>query len=943
MATADLTTPIVPRASIGLLFATGTIIFVANAGLLVLQLLAGRYLAPFIGSSIETWTSVIGVFLSGIALGNWIGGKVADRYPSTKTLGILLILGGISSLTLMGGYMYLNSTNAHQSLPLFARIPILAVTFCILPATFLSMITPLIIKLAMADVRRAGRVAGLSFALSTLGCLLGNYLTGFWLMADYTLDTISIATASILFLIGLFEIFFGSGRAVAQETELEKRLKLTTGPVSAKIKPARVIETPTEWLNLKGNIQVAYLIVFVCSFCGMSLELTGVRVLAPILGVSLYTWTGIIGVMLAGTAFGNYFGGVLADRGPGAAFKGMSILFFAIFGFAMAHSVGRWIDGLVELKGFTEFHQKMSEQTNHQINVGSILIHSIGAGIGILLAVLGILLSRVRGGNFVNVLLFGGAIGAFLSIPVYGQIHRMFLDVDNGIANQFHKIEEWLSEKSPDVAQLYKLGTGFILGAVLTLLFVGLPSKESKKSTASETLSMCMFLASLGILLVVISVTFFESAAFMQNYSNIVERVLIWTFALFFMPMFLLGTISPQVIRLSVPDVQHAGRTAGSIYAISTLGAIVGTFVTGYFLIGEIGTYRVLMIIALILACLTFLVGRLWRNNVMLFGFSLIVGICVIGMFIIGYKSKVYDRETKYYAIVVKEREMDGRLVRTLTLDHLLHSYVDINDPTWLGYSHEYVQEEFIRLFKDQHPNPNLLIIGGGGYTFPRCVEVTVPDVNIEVVEIDPGVTEIAYEKLGLPRDTKIRSHNMDGRQFVMERAQKGHYHLIVQDAVNDLSIPYHLVTKEYNDGIQALLAPDGVYLLTFIDRLPDGKLWRAAARTMKKTFKHVHLLGSDFRWEWSSRAVYVLYGSNEPLNLSALRKALIKQDKVKMNDGQFLLFGGSAHMMSSWTNQLDDERFEKMLEQGNQLILTDQYAPVDNLMSDLFAETHRK
>ena len=88
----------IPRAPLGLLLSTGAIIFLANAALLVLQLLAGRYLAPFIGSSIETWTSVIGFFLTGIALGNWIGGKVADRHPSTQTLALLLIFGGFSCL-----------------------------------------------------------------------------------------------------------------------------------------------------------------------------------------------------------------------------------------------------------------------------------------------------------------------------------------------------------------------------------------------------------------------------------------------------------------------------------------------------------------------------------------------------------------------------------------------------------------------------------------------------------------------------------------------------------------------------------------------------------------------------------------------------------------------------------------------------------------------------
>src|SRR6476659_6886323 len=79
-------TPALPPPPVGRLVAVGAVIFVANAALLVLQLVAGRLLAPFIGSSLETWTSIIGVFLAGIALGNAFGGKLADRYPTPRTL-----------------------------------------------------------------------------------------------------------------------------------------------------------------------------------------------------------------------------------------------------------------------------------------------------------------------------------------------------------------------------------------------------------------------------------------------------------------------------------------------------------------------------------------------------------------------------------------------------------------------------------------------------------------------------------------------------------------------------------------------------------------------------------------------------------------------------------------------------------------------------------------
>src|SRR5215208_4061634 len=186
-----------------LLVGLGAVVFLANAGLLVLQLLAGRYLAPFIGSSVETWTCVIGVFLTGIALGNHFGGRLADRNPSTRLLGWLLVLGGISALSMVLWWVVFRNTGIDQVLPLGPRIPILSALFCLPPAFVLSLMTPLTIKLMLPDVTKAGRVAGLVFALSTLGCLVGNYATGFWLMADYTLNAITIGVAAGLFLLAV--------------------------------------------------------------------------------------------------------------------------------------------------------------------------------------------------------------------------------------------------------------------------------------------------------------------------------------------------------------------------------------------------------------------------------------------------------------------------------------------------------------------------------------------------------------------------------------------------------------------------------------------------------------------------------------------------------------------------------------------------------------------
>jgi spermidine synthase len=952
------------RAPLPLLLSTGAIIFLANAGLLVLQLLAGRYLAPFIGSSIETWTSVIGVFLAGIALGNWIGGKVADRYPSTRTLARLLGLGGLSVLVPIGAMLLCQKTGLHSAMPLGLRIPLLAALFCLVPATVLSMITPLVIKLATADVRWAGRVAGIAFALSTLGCLVGNYLTGFWLMAEYELNSICLGVSVTL---------LGAAVLLAIANRLGNESVVSPSSDGAgSTRPTSAEEPRAEGgLDLRKNIVRAYALASIASFCGMSLALTGSRVLAPIVGVSLYSWTGIIGVMLAGTAAGNYLGGVLADKGVGAALGRFAVLACGLVGvFAAGPAL-----------------QALTGATPEEVQDRIWSLRGIGLLAGGVVAVFGIYISRFRWGRTVNLFAVGGFVGAALAYTLLRAIASL-ADRNSVPHSRVGALIVWLGKTlDPEESPTWVVhGIGFLVGGFLTLLLAPPGKPGTTRAGGALALSGSLVIASLATVAIVVGLGPLGHFQFMSDLP-LVEQIMAWTFALFFLPMLLLGTVSPQVIRMRVPDVQHAGRTAGTIYAWSTAGAIAGTFVTGYFLIGALGTIRVLMLLALALVVLAFVVGKLWENSVMLYGASIVAGAVFVGMAIRGFDKvggRVYDAETKYYAIQTYQKEHDDRMCTFLVLDHLTHSYVDLNDPTYLGYKHEESQGELLRLARERNKGTsiatNLLVIGGGGYTFPRWVDFYLPDVNVEVVEIDSGVTQIAYQKLGLAsihlqagaaaggpaswlalhhglhRPTKIRSVHMDGRQYVAEKAPKGHYQLVVQDAVNDLSVPYHLLTKEYNDAVKSLLTPDGAYLLTLIDPLGTGKLWRAAAHTMRETFPHVYLLapvGTGFDHE--GRQVYILYGSTRPLELkpvtdeeegAGLHARMPEEVRTlieSLHMAHGIMIGGSALQdIVPWTRVLEPHDFEQVLNAAGgkvypKMILTDQYAPVDNLMSEVF------
>ncbi|MFN7133511.1 MAG: fused MFS/spermidine synthase, partial [Myxococcales bacterium] len=579
---------------------------------LAFELVADRVLAPFVGVSLYTWTSIIGVTMVGLSAGAWIGGRLADRRPRFTTLAGLL-LGSAAILLLSFGLVRLiGDAGPLQALPSLARIFLLSGLLLIPAATLLGAVTPLAVRLALDDLQRAGRTVGSIYALATLGSLAGNFLTGFVLVARLPVTTIFVAVAALLLVLAAFAWLSRGASPAASSAGAED----APAPVRA---PEQGVALPI------GDKPAALCAVAAAgSFCTMILELSASRILAPYVGVSIYSWTGIIGVVLAGMALGNYVGGRYADRGLGQ------------------RGVARWM-----------------------------------------------------------------VAGGFATMTI---------------------------------VPLAPILGGYEALAKYELLF----------------------------------------------------RVTVLALAIFAAPVFLLGTLSPQLVRLAIGDVAHAGRLSGRIYAWSTAGAIAGTFLTGWVLISTLGVFLLVMSAGLALIVMGLVLGfgpgRQRRLELTAAAAAIWAAVVYGG----GVLNSPCTLETNYFCIRVEDGAERGEKYRYLYLDRLIHTYIKLDDPTFLGYEHENIQSAITREWASKIEKPRALVIGGGGYSFPRWVERYLPQVHVDVVEIDPGVTEIAYRELQLPRDTRIVSYNMDGRQFVKEHASPGAYDLIVQDAVNDLSIPYH-------------------------------------------------------------------------------------------------------------------------------------------------------
>jgi SAM-dependent methyltransferase len=178
----------------------GALVFVCSAAVLVLEILAGRMLAPYVGVSLETYTGIIGVVLAGISLGTWAGGRLADRVSPRRTLGPLVILGG--GLALVAVPVVRLVGEASEGGGRNATIVLLSFVGFFAPAAVLSAVTPTVVKLQLHDLGETGRVVGRLSALGTAGAIVGTFATGFVLIAAWPTRGIVLVLGAILVVLG---------------------------------------------------------------------------------------------------------------------------------------------------------------------------------------------------------------------------------------------------------------------------------------------------------------------------------------------------------------------------------------------------------------------------------------------------------------------------------------------------------------------------------------------------------------------------------------------------------------------------------------------------------------------------------------------------------------------------------------------------------------------
>ncbi len=259
------------------------------------------------------------------------------------------------------------------------------------------------------------------------------------------------------------------------------------------------------------------------------------------------------------------------------------------------------------------------------------------------------------------------------------------------------------------------------------------------------------------------------------------------TVLLFSLPVTILGMVTPFAIRLSMKRVESAGNVSGGLYALSTIGSILGTFMPVFLLIPSIGTRDTMLLFAAVLAA-TSAAGR-WLGA----GPPLLIlaALAIPQGQIKPSAGNIYEAESPYHYIEVVQQP-DGSRELTLNEGWAVHSIYKPGQIMTGGYWDYFSLAPW---FGSGRPPQQALVIGSAAGTVPGQLIHFDPDVHVDGVEIDPKVVEIGRRLFGM-NEANLTVHVGDGRPFLM--TTKNYYDLIAVDAFRQPYIPFYLATREF-------------------------------------------------------------------------------------------------------------------------------------------------
>ncbi|SCE84557.1 hypothetical protein GA0074696_1197 [Micromonospora purpureochromogenes] len=393
------------------------------------------------------------------------------------------------------------------------------------------------------------------------------------------------------------------------------------------------------------------------------------------------------------------------------------------------------------------------------------------------------------------------------------------------------------------------------------------------------------------------------------------SAILLLTALAVFVPAALLAAVTPLVVKLQLADLRRTGQVVGRLSGIGTLGGITATLVTGFVLVAALPSTVILIALAVLLGVTGLALGfhlRRQEGGGLPGAARTKTSLAVLGLLGAGLSAVApnpCDVETAYHCARVAD-DPSRASGRVLYLNSAEHSYVDLADPTHLEYGYTQWIGAAADVVAPAGRPLDALHLGGGGFTMPRYLSATRPGTDNVVFEIDGELVELDRRLLGVRPGPGLRAVVGDARMLVGGEPTDSR-DFVVGDAFGHLVVPWHLATREMAAEVRRVLRPGGMYVQNVID-YPPGRFIRSELATVAAEFRHVALVAPAAAIAGQQGANFLIVASDAPLPVDALTQRL-----GRLNAVPDLLAGGELAAF------VDDA-----------LVLTDDYAPVDQLLA---------